>query len=209
MSYSQINEDLFRLINDLGKQYSWLNPVSVFTAEYMIYALGLSLVLFWFSRTRKNRQMVIYAVMAFLIAEIFGKLAGLLYYNNQPFAELSGVNQLIERSVNNSFPSDHTILFFSICFTYWFMHHNKAKWLWPVLAVCVGISRILVGVHYPGDVAVGALLGVGSAWLVNGLAYKLTFIQSLLALYEKGEQYLFPVRLKPGSKSQTMEIDKD
>ncbi|SDJ90852.1 undecaprenyl-diphosphatase, partial [Aneurinibacillus migulanus] len=42
MVFSQFNIDAFRLINDLGKQYPYLNPVIVFLAEYMLYFLCLS-----------------------------------------------------------------------------------------------------------------------------------------------------------------------
>ncbi|EJS67610.1 bacitracin transport permease BcrC [Bacillus wiedmannii] len=37
MSFSQLNIDAFRAINDLGKQYSSLNSTMVFLAEYMVY----------------------------------------------------------------------------------------------------------------------------------------------------------------------------
>jgi len=39
-----------------------------------------------------------------------------------------------------------------------------------VLACMVGYSRVHTGVHYPGDVAAGALLGLASAALVSAVA---------------------------------------
>ncbi len=48
----------------------------------------------------------------------------------------------------------HTILFFSICFSFWLVR-KKTGWLWLILALCIAISRIWVGVHYPFDVTVG------------------------------------------------------
>jgi undecaprenyl-diphosphatase len=39
-----------------------------------------------------------------------------------------------------------------------------------LLACAVGYSRVHTGVHYPGDVIAGALLGTGSAALVLSLA---------------------------------------
>ncbi|PGE90826.1 undecaprenyl-diphosphatase, partial [Bacillus pseudomycoides] len=162
MSFSQLNIDAFRAINDLGKQYSFLNSPMIFLAEYMVYFLGLIIIAYWFTRSRKNRMMIIQAMVAFVTAEIIGKLAGKFHLNYQPFAVLPDVNKLVDHAVDNSFPSDHTILFFSICFSFWLVR-KKTGWLWLVLALCIAISRIWVGVHYPFDVVTGALLGSISA----------------------------------------------
>lgn len=195
MVFSQFNIDAFRLINDLGKQYPYLNPVIVFLAEYMLYFLCLSIVVYWFTRTNKNRMMVIQAVIAFILAEILGKMAGQFHSHYQPFAVLPHVNQLIEHDIDNSFPSDHTILFFSVCISFWLVR-KKGQWLWLMLPCCVAISRIWVGVHYPIDVITGALLGVISALFVYWLVPKLSSIKQLLALYEKMEQQVLPSKDK-------------
>ncbi|MED4730911.1 undecaprenyl-diphosphatase [Aneurinibacillus migulanus] len=195
MVFSQFNIDAFRLINDLGKQYPYLNPVIVFLAEYMLYFLCLSIVVYWFTRTNKNRMMVIQAVIAFILAEILGKIAGQFHSHYQPFAVLPHVNQLIEHDIDNSFPSDHTILFFSVCISFWLVR-KKGEWLWLMLPCCVAISRIWVGVHYPIDVITGALLGVISALFVYWLVPKLSSIKQLLALYEKMEQQVLPSKDK-------------
>ncbi|MCR8983055.1 undecaprenyl-diphosphatase [Brevibacillus laterosporus] len=195
MSFSELNIDVFRSINDLGKQYAALNPGVVFIAEYMVYFLGLGLVVYWFTRNHRNRMMVIQAVITFILAEILGKLAGFFYSHYQPFAVLQDVNQLVEHAIDNSFPSDHSILFFSICASFWLMR-KKEGWLWLVLAVFVGLSRVWVGVHYPVDVITGALLGFISALFVYWAVPKVSFIQQILALYEKIEQKIVPSKNK-------------
>lgn len=195
MSFSQLNIDAFRAINDLGKQYSSLNSTMIFLAEYMVYFLGLIIMAYWFTQSRKNKMMIIQAMVAFVTAEIIGKLAGNLHLNYQPFAVLPNVNKLVDHAVDNSFPSDHTILFFSICFSFWFVR-KKTGWLWLVLAFCVAISRIWVGVHYPFDVITGALIGIISALFSYWLTPKITFIKQLLNLYEKIEQNVIPSKNK-------------
>ncbi|AIK35543.1 undecaprenyl-diphosphatase [Bacillus pseudomycoides] len=195
MSFSQLNIDAFRAINDLGKQYSFLNSPMIFLAEYMVYFLGLIIIAYWFTRSRKNRMMIIQAMVAFMTAEIIGKLAGKFHLNYQPFAVLPDVNKLVDHAVDNSFPSDHTILFFSICFSFWLVR-KKTGWLWLVLALCVAISRIWVGVHYPFDVVTGALLGSISALFSYWLTPKIAFIKQLLNLYEKMEQNVLPSKNK-------------
>nr|WP_208752154.1 undecaprenyl-diphosphatase [Bacillus cereus] len=195
MSFSQFNIDIFRAINDLGKQYSFLNPAIVFLAEYMVYIFALIILAYWFTGFRKSRMMVIQAMVAFVIAEVIGKITGKFHLNYQPFAVLPDVNKLVDHAVDNSFPSDHTILFFSICFSFWIVR-KKTGWLWLILALCIAISRIWVGVHYPFDVAVGALIGCISAVISYWLVPKFSFIRQLLTRYERVEKQVLPFKNK-------------
>ncbi|KYD06662.1 undecaprenyl-diphosphatase [Heyndrickxia sporothermodurans] len=195
MSFSDINIDVFRSINNVGKEVPATEPVAVFVAEYMLYFLILALLVHWFTRRQRNRMMVIQAVIATVIAEVLGKIAGKLYSHHQPFAELPHVNKLVEHAIDNSFPSDHSIIFFSICFSF-FLVRKKEWWLWIVLAILVAISRVMVGVHYPVDVATGALLGIISALIAYWIVPKLGFIKQLLGMYEKIENRVLPTKNK-------------
>src|SRR5699024_10130845 len=104
--------DVFRMINNLGNQYSFLNPIAIFFAEYMLYILALGMVIYCFTRTKQNRMMIIQAVIAFIFAEIVWRLSRLFYSHIQPFADLPSVYQLLYRASDNSCPSERTILFF-------------------------------------------------------------------------------------------------
>lgn len=187
MGISAYNIELFRMINDLGKQYTALNPVMIFIAEYTIFFLALAVVTLWLSRSNNNRLIVISGVVTLVLSEIVGKIAGKLHTNNQPFAEIANVNQLIEKAVNNSFPSDHTIIFFSFCIT--FLLFNRGwGFLATIIALIVGFSRIWVGVHYPADVFAGALISIIIAIVVFNVVPKLSWTTKFLVSYEKSEQ---------------------
>ncbi len=84
--------------------------------------------------------------------------------NNQ-----EGLNTLIRvlrTPANYSFFSGHAASSFSITTTVFLFLRGKVKWvwiffLWPIL---FSTSRIYVGVHYPLDILVGSLVGIGIAF---------------------------------------------
>jgi len=64
---------------------------------------------------------------------------------------------------NVSMPSGHTLTAFAVASAIYFAlpEKGRARHLWLfVLAAGTGLSRIAVGAHWPGDVAVGACLGL-------------------------------------------------
>ncbi len=74
------------------------------------------------------------------------------------------INVLIGRGGKYGFVSAHAANIF--CATT-ILSYFYDKWKRPLffLAVSVSISRVYVGVHYPGDVLFGGLYGYGIAWL--------------------------------------------
>ncbi|MBU6112758.1 undecaprenyl-diphosphatase [Mammaliicoccus lentus] len=189
MNLSEINIELFRMFNDLGKEVMFLNPIMIFFAKYMKYFLLFGIIMYWFTRKRENRIMIISSMFAFVVAEVFGAIAGAIHSNNQPFAELSNVNQLIGHAIDNSFPSDHAIEFFSICITFLLFKKNL-RYVWLAIAILVSISRVWVGVHYPADILVGAILGIIGAALCYWIIPQLNVIKKLLDIYELGEDFV-------------------
>ncbi|TWT13331.1 undecaprenyl-diphosphatase [Planomicrobium sp. CPCC 101079] len=176
MLFSELNIHAFRVVNDLGKAFPALNPAFVFIAEFFLYLMIVPIGLFLFVPKFRNRRLVLAALLTVIAALILRIGVAKLHSNLQPFAELPNVNQLVEKTVGNSFPSDHTILFFSLCTTF-ALFSKRFGWLWMLLGVLVGVSRIWVGVHYPADVIAGALTAIVSAILVHTAMARMSFAQ--------------------------------
>ncbi|WP_281167944.1 undecaprenyl-diphosphatase [Paenibacillus assamensis] len=201
LDISEVNHSLFRWINDLGKEFPFLNPAFVFIAEYMVVLLALTVLVYWFTRDKDNRMMILCASIAFICAFAIGKISGVFHSNYQPFYELNDVNTLVHKEKDNSFPSDHTMLFFTYCFTFWLFKRGWSM-LWVWLAVLVGISRIWVGVHYPLDVFTGIWISLASATFIYVIVPKRSVTQSIIQLYEKYEsKFLFKRTMKNKSKN--------
>jgi undecaprenyl-diphosphatase len=93
-------------------------------------------------------------------------LAGVVIYKllksrlvrERPFIGLAGVTALTAPLDRYSFPSGHTL--HAVMFTVMLAHYVPALlWLVVPFALSVALSRVVLGLHYPTDVAAGALLG--------------------------------------------------
>ncbi len=67
-----------------------------------------------------------------------------------------------------SFPSGHTATSFAAATVLAFAVTRRRAAITWALATAIAISRVYIGVHYPLDVAVGALFGVALGVLVTG-----------------------------------------
>src|SRR5205085_2379216 len=63
-------------------------------------------------------------------------------------------------TTSGSMPSGHTTNWFAAAMVAWIYHRRSIRFMLPVACI-VGFSRIYNGVHYPGDVIVGAVVGAG------------------------------------------------
>ena len=71
---------------------------------------------------------------------------------------LEGINLLISKGGKWSMPSNHAANMFSLAIVLSYFY-KKYKPLLFVLAIIISFSRVYVGVHFPGDVIVGGLIG--------------------------------------------------
>ena len=84
----------------------------------------------------------------------------------RPFVALASINILSPYEEGYSFPSAHAAITVALA-TAVFVHHRRLGILLYGFAAIVCVSRIYVGVHYPEDVVVGALLGFAIASLMH------------------------------------------
>lgn len=78
----------------------------------------------------------------------------------RPPEAIPSFQSVITASDKFSFPSGHTAaacLLASLALTV----YGAAAWILLPWAACVGASRVILGVHFPGDIIAGALLGIG------------------------------------------------
>ena len=96
----------------------------------------------------------------------------------RPFVSLPDVRLLVSPSSSYSFPSVNATYAFAASsgasLTARRLLGRLPAWGWGLLALAIAVSysRVYVGVHYPGDVLGGALLGISIGWLVASIGAK-------------------------------------
>lgn len=97
-----------------------------------------------------------------------------IFRRARPYVALDSVSSRQGSSYSDldpfSFPSGHSALAFALAtstsldYPEWYVIAPAMTW-----ATLTAIARVWHGMHYPSDIAVGAILGVGSALLVHEL----------------------------------------
>lgn len=78
---------------------------------------------------------------------------------------------------NYGFASGHSANSFGIAMFVWLISRSTWRWTWIIFiwAFVVAYSRIAIGVHYPGDIIVGGVIGAFFGWLVFRIANEVFF----------------------------------
>jgi undecaprenyl-diphosphatase len=107
------------------------------------------------------------ALTSAAIGLLLSQVVSHLWARERPFvAHPRDTILLVAPSHEPSFPSDHAVAGFAIAFTVALMGSRLAGALFLAGATLVAVPRIFVGLHYPGDIAGGLLIGLISALAV-------------------------------------------
>ncbi len=141
-----------------------LNPIMIFIThlgDKGLFWIVLTLTLMCFRKTRR-------AGVTSAIAMTLGLIVANLILKNwvariRPYELVEGLNLMIEKQHDFSFPSGHATNSFACA---WVLLRELKK---PygvsalILAILIALSRLFVGVHYPTDIFVGIAIGICSA----------------------------------------------
>lgn len=160
---------IFQQINGWATHWAVLDAVGIFFAEYLQYVFGAAVI--WLFR--KNIKAVIWSVAAAVLAK-FGVVAliRLLFARSRPFVE-NHINLLIKEVDEPSFPSGHAAFFFALS-TVIYSYNKKAGVMAFIASLLISFSRVFVGVHWPSDILIGAVVGVFCGWFTVKLTKKLS-----------------------------------
>ncbi len=158
---AEIDKAVFLFINvQLANPVTdWLMPV--ITSDMVLrvlYAVAIVLIL-WKGNSRLRWTVIVSAVALLLTDQIAAHLLKPFFERPRPCHTLEDINLLVNCGAGFSMPSAHAANAFGQA-TVWGL--RARFYFWPLMAVAllIAISRTFVGVHYPADILVGALVGI-------------------------------------------------
>ena len=164
------DRELLVFLNNLGIEtfdgfWIFVTKIESWTALFIFFAF----LIFHFYKGKQAVTVFVFALLSFgltlFLTELTKDLVARIRPNNA--AEMGELIRVLQHPDSHSFFSGHASTSFAITTFLALTVRKYNRWIylayaWPLLFVT---SRIYVGVHYPSDILVGAIVGIFMALL--------------------------------------------
>jgi membrane-associated phospholipid phosphatase len=163
-------------LRNLAEQVTWFGRSTAWLVLLALVGVGFAIAARFAKRPRSRLQALCLAgSAAYLWLSV--ALAGLandvvkMVGRPRPTVNATGLSPFHFSYDYESFPSGHTAVAFALAFA---LARLDPRWHWPALifAIAVGASRVILRVHYPGDVLGGALVALLTVRLLTAASAK-------------------------------------
>lgn len=157
----KFDQKIFLMIYNHTQRHPLLRQLGVFIAKYsssffsvLYFSFGIWL---FYNKNPKIRSFILIPAVVYLLV----KIIPYFYNRRRPFVELGCRNRIKQRK-DHSFPSTHAASALIISLVI-FNISPESGIIVIFMAILTAFSRIMVGVHYPTDIA--------AAWLIALIIY--------------------------------------
>ena len=128
-----------------------MNTLVVFGAKYLFLVIPIAALWVWWQLPKERRlPFAVQAVGAGVLTLVLAKVGGHFIVSTRPYIA-QNLTPLIAASRDNGFPSDHTLLSATLALLVLTVRRPVGAAL-LILALCVGVSRVLALVHSSIDI---------------------------------------------------------
>ncbi|MHB1486979.1 MAG: phosphatase PAP2 family protein [Acidimicrobiales bacterium] len=162
---------LYKDVNKFAIHTHWLHGFMKYYAGYGIVVFAiLLLVAWWQARSTGNPPKAVAAVAwaaigplaAYGVGQIIGHAVG----RPRPFTVFTHAEVLVHKANDFGFPSDHAVVAGAVTAGL-FLVNRRLAIISTVLTLVMAVARVYVGVHYPGDVVVGLIVGAAVVLILS------------------------------------------
>jgi len=176
---TDLNRFLFHLVNDVWTSPT-LDPFMLLLGTINEYGVIWLVLLGTLAALggKTGRWATLVGLAAMVVGLAFSEVLKSIVMLPRPFVSLTDVRLLVSPPGSYSFPSVNATYAFAAfsgtSLTARRLLGRLPVWGWGFLALAVAVSysRVYVGVHYPGDVASGAIIGLSLGWLVASMGFR-------------------------------------
>jgi len=139
--------------------------ITFIAKDFIVLSVIGTALIWWRLPTNQKKQFVIFAIVGAILSILLAKLGSHLHNDPRPFV-VGHFTPYFAHGNDNGFPSDHTLFTSFLAFTVWHYSRRGGQIL-LLIAVLVGLSRVIAGVHHLQDIIgsmLFALLGTWLAW---------------------------------------------
>ena len=196
---------LFHAVNSSVATRDWLEDPATALAAFAVPLYALATVALWFIgrpyREMRWKVACVSALASAASAMLANQAISHVWSRARPFTAHESLTHLLAApSPDPSFPSDHAAAAFAIAFAV-LAFSRRAGVGFLVAATLIALSRVALGLHYPGDVLAGLLVGWAAATLVVGVG-RPWISRGVTALSRVSDPLLSPIWERLGATSQ-------
>lgn len=168
-----MNMEIFNFLHSFAGKSQFFDSLVVFIANpfgYILIGISYLYLIFHtiedtyvFKKIGSRITQITILSLSVGLALLFSHIIKILVQAPRPFIVLSDINELFLYGSYDSFPSGHATLFSALAVAI-FMYHRKMGMFFICGAILIGLSRIIVGIHFPIDILAGFILGGTLSW---------------------------------------------
>jgi undecaprenyl-diphosphatase len=163
-----VDYPLYHHINVFARHHKWLAHATYGFETIGVVLYAAAVVVLWLAtEPGEERRWKIAAASATAsagLALLINQLIAAIWRRPRPYETHPHAYHLT-KSHDPSFPSDHASAAFGIAFGIYFIDRRVGR-IFLIVATLIGIGRVVVGAHYPGDVIASVAVGAIAAAIV-------------------------------------------
>lgn len=168
-SLIDLDKQVFNWFNSLIGINSVFDSIIKYIAVYTVYLVPILMLYFFYFYFRKDEKGRKFMLSIFITSvfcwQVFAGVVGRLINRPRPF-DVAGTHELVFHLPSYSFPSDHALFLMFLSVYLYLFGYKKMGLIAIIITVIVSITRIIGGLHWPGDVLVGWILGALLAYFL-------------------------------------------
>lgn len=175
----KLHTNLFYYLYSLpGKADEFRFWLYIIAEEIDVYVVGLSILFIIAHQHKRNKNKpellshrsikeAVFILGSVLVAWAISYIMKISLMMPRPYIRFAAeVLPLFPYGGFDSFPSGHATLFAGLAAAL-YVNHKKIGLVFGILAFMISLARVISGVHFPIDIVVGWVIGVGSVRLVH------------------------------------------